>query len=189
MLLADFCSGRLPRCLTFGTRRKHLTTELKIKIDAFLKSHYSLLLGQAARLHLKQYLAQHAAKMRSVPSKNRRDLVVKGTLARLAEELDINITDVMGAVDVGMLDTIIYNEQETLEWRAGRTSHELQLAEDLAHAKTAVNEMSPRQMFGQWDHQEDMDCDKIPLPKYSVTKARGIESEDSLPSGSEFKSG
>ena len=171
-LLADFCSGSCPLRLTFATRRKNLLFALTAHIDAFLASHYRHLEGRLAEIQLDQYVAQRTTKMRSETLANRKHLVVQGTLAKVAVGLDINISDATEAVDVEMLDTIVYNEQETLKWRAMNTSHELQLGQDLAHAKKEVNDMFRLHSFEEQEVKgENADAEQnSSLPEYSPMK-------------------
>jgi hypothetical protein len=144
------------------------------KIDAFLTSHYSHLDGRLAELQFNQYVRQQTVKMRSETLANRKALVVQGTLAKVAVGLDINISDATEAVDVEMLDTIVDNEQETVEWRAIHTSQELQLGQDLAHAKKEVDDMSRLHMFDEQAEGEKNADQSSPLPEYSAATISGV---------------
>jgi hypothetical protein len=61
--------------------------------------------------------------MRSKILVTRKDTIVNETLAKVAVYLDISISDATEAIDVEMLDTIIYDE-ETLRLRALDESRE-----------------------------------------------------------------
>lgn len=142
ILLVDFCSGTYPRAMTFATRRKHLWHELSQMIDVFLIRHYGHLEGDPTQILLKQRIVRQTTKMRSENLANRTRRVVQETLAKVAVGLGISVSDTMEAIDVEILGTVVINEQEMTEWERLDASQELQLEQDLAHVKQAMNDMS-----------------------------------------------
>ena len=149
MLLTDFCSGSYPLALTFATRRKNLRSELTQMIDVFLRCHYGHLEGDPAQILLAQYIAKQTTKMKSETLANRKRRVVQGTLAKAAVGIDINIRDTTEAIDLEMFGTVVRNGEETTTWRQLNALQEMQLEQDLAHAKQAIDIMSRLPGYGQ----------------------------------------
>lgn len=180
MLLADFCSGSSPLKLTIATRRKHLCSELSPMIEMFLSTHYSHFPNGTIHLQYEQCIAQRIRKMRSGSLADRKVRVMQEVLAKVADAMGIDISDVKEVTDMETRGTVVWDETKTAAWRRLATVQELQLGEDLAHAKLEVDELSFLPKYGHLDGS--LDCqldtnelsenksnDSSQLPEYSIT--------------------
>jgi hypothetical protein len=133
-LLADCCMGSWPRSMTFGTRRKALCSGVMMRIETFLKNHYT---GTDATLRYSKYVQDKKKHLKRVALPLRKSTFVKEVIGKLGIGIAYisNTTDVF---DVEVLGNIELNPRGRLLPAAQK----IQRTEDLDHAKEEVMRMS-----------------------------------------------
>ena len=139
-LLADCCPGSAPRPMTFGTRRKNVWSEVAVKLDMFIRGHYSSDKNRAVYSQYMKYVDEQTAKtVTQSPASRKLDLTQR-TIARLPQvNVGGDFSDVsIGIADFELLGNIIGSHTDGVTWKERNTFHTTRLYDDLAHAKEQV---------------------------------------------------